>query len=76
MKTDDELEDGIGKYLKSEKFKEDFARQVELDTWGNNLPKVYMDEFGNIIEHWKDGTKNIIKAHDEVRKNLRRHNSE
>lgn len=54
--------DPIFEYLKSDKFREDFKRQVELDTWGNDLPKIYMDDNGDIIEHWKDGTKKILKS--------------
>jgi len=53
--------DPIGEYLKSEKFQKDFARRVEENTWGKGLPKIYMDKEGNIVEHWKDGTINIIK---------------
>lgn len=53
--------DSISEYIKSEKFQEDFIRQVEKDTWDKGLPKVYMDKEGNIVEHWKDGAINIIK---------------
>lgn len=54
-------DDIIGEYLRSEEFKESFKRQIEKDTWENNLPKVYMDDNGNIVEHWSDGTINILK---------------
>jgi hypothetical protein len=53
--------DPIHEYIKSDKFREDFRKRVEKDTWGNGLPKIYMDNDGNIVEHWKDGTINIIK---------------
>jgi hypothetical protein len=53
--------DPIHEYIKSDKFREDFRKKVEEDTWGNGLPKIYMDNDGNIVEHWKDGTINIIK---------------
>ena len=48
-------------YFKSEQFKEDFRKKVEQDTWEKGLPMIYMDENKNIVEHWKDGTINIIK---------------
>ena len=50
-------------YLKSEQFKEDFRKKVEEDTWEKGLPMIYMDENKNIVEHWKDGTINIIKKY-------------
>lgn len=53
--------DPVADYIKSEKFQEDFAKQVEKDTWGKGLPKIYMDKQGRIVEHWKDGTINILK---------------
>ena len=59
--------DKLHEYLKSDKFKEDFARQVEKDTWEKGLPKIYMKD-GNIVEHWKDGTINIIKTKEELKK--------
>jgi hypothetical protein len=58
--------DEVTKYLMSDKFKEDFAKQVEEDTWGQGLPKIYMDKEGNIIEHWKDGTINILKTKEQL----------
>ena len=54
-------------YFKSNKFKEDFRRglvphlKVEEDTWEKGLPMIYLDDNGNIVEHWKGGTINIIK---------------
>jgi hypothetical protein len=48
-------------YLKSEQFKEDFRKKIEEDTWEKGLPMIYMDENKNMVEHWKDGTINIIK---------------
>ena len=48
-------------YFKSEKFKEDFRKKVEEDTWEKGLPMIYIDENNNIVEHWKDGTINILK---------------
>ena len=48
-------------YFKSNKFKEDFRKKVEEDTWEKGLPMIYIDDNGNIVEHWKDGTIKIIK---------------
>ena len=48
-------------YFKSNKFKEDFRKKVEEDTWEKGLPMIYLDDDGNIVEHWKDGTIKIIK---------------
>ena len=47
-------------YFKSNKFKEDFRRglvphlKVEEDTWEKEKLMIYLDDNGNIVEHWKD----------------------
>jgi hypothetical protein len=41
--------------------KESFEELVKQETWDKGLPMYYMDDSGNIVEHWKDGTINIIK---------------
>ena len=51
-------------YFKSNKFKEDFRKKVEEDTWEKGKPMIYLDDNGNIVEHWKDGTIKIIKEDD------------
>jgi hypothetical protein len=56
------------KYLKSKKFRKAFAKQVEKDTWGKGLPKIYMDKNENIVRHWKDGRIEIIKTKEEWKK--------
>ena len=48
-------------YFKSDKFKEDFRKKVEEDTWEKGKPMIYLDDNGNIVEHFKDRTINIIK---------------
>ena len=48
-------------YFKSEKFKEDFRKKVEEDTWEKGLPMIYLDDNGNMVKHFKDGTIEIIK---------------
>lgn len=48
-------------YFKSNKFKEDFRKKVEEDTWEKGKPMIYLDDNGNIVEHWKDGIIKIIK---------------
>lgn len=58
----EEVEDRLElEYFKSEKFKKDFRKQVEEDTWEKERPMIYIDDNGNIVEHWKDGTIKIIK---------------
>lgn len=59
----DELEDNgsLFNILNSQEFRDSFARQVEEDTWGQGLPKVYMDKDGWVVKHWKDGTIEKIK---------------
>lgn len=42
-------------FFKSEAFREGFRKQVEKDTWERGLPKIYMDDEGWLVEHWKDG---------------------
>ena len=54
-------------YFKSEKFKKDFRKQVEEDTWQKGRPMIYMDKNKNIVEHWKDGTINIIKEYERIK---------
>ena len=59
-------------YFKSNKFKEDFRRglvphlKVEEDTWGKGKPMIYLDDNGNIIEYFKDGTIKIIKEDEHI----------
>ena len=61
------MKDEIENYLKSEQFTKDFQDIVEQDTWDKGLPKIYMDKEGNIVEHWKDGTINILKTKEELK---------
>jgi len=51
-------------YFQSEEFKENFRKKVEQETWEKGLPMIYLDENKNIVEHFKDGTINIIKKRD------------
>ena len=50
-----------GEYINSQEFKDSFRKQVEKDTWEKGLPMIYLDDNGNIVEHFKDGTIKIIK---------------
>jgi hypothetical protein len=54
----DDIEDSnkVSDIFNSEEFKESFRKRIEADTWGNDLPMVYMDSDGWIVKHWKDGT--------------------
>jgi hypothetical protein len=59
-------------YFKSEKFRKDFRKKVEQDTWEKDLPMVYLDENRNIVKHWKDGTIEIVgKAEDKIESELK-----
>ena len=57
----EEENDEFVEYLRSEKFQQDYRKQVEKDTWENGLPMVYMNEQGQIVKHWKDGKIEVIK---------------
>jgi hypothetical protein len=52
----DKEEEKLSKVLRSEQFKESFRKRVEEETWGKDLPLVYLDEDGWIVKHWKNGT--------------------
>lgn len=56
MPTDKETE-----YFQSKEFKDTIEKSIQRETWGKGLPRYYMDENKNIVEHWKDGTINILK---------------
>lgn len=58
-----EIEDNnrVKEGFELKKFKEDFRRQVEKDTWGNGLPMVYMNDDGWMVHHWSDGRIDMIK---------------
>jgi hypothetical protein len=49
----------------SEEFKKEFRKQVEKDTWGMGKPMFYMKD-GDIVEHWKDGTINVLHTKEEL----------
>jgi hypothetical protein len=56
-------EEKLANHLRSEQFRESFKKRVEEQTWGKDLPLVYLDENGWIVKHWKDGTiEKIQKA--------------
>ena len=62
-KSLDEMEDdgSIIDFFKSEEFRIGFSKLVEAETWGCGLPKIYLDNDGWIVEHWKNGTINRLK---------------
>jgi hypothetical protein len=47
--------------FESKEFKEAFRKQIEKDTWEQGLPKIYLDDEGWIVEHWKDGKIDRLK---------------
>lgn len=51
-------------YFRSKEFQEDFRKQVEKDTWDKDLPMVYLNEEGEIVRHYKDGTIEIVEKID------------
>jgi len=59
----DEIEDSgrVLEVLKSKEFQEAFRKQVEKDTWGNDLPMIYLDNEGWIVRHYKDGKIEKVK---------------
>lgn len=48
-------------FFQSKEFKEKIEKSIQKETWDKGLPRYYNDKEGNIVEHWKDGTINIIK---------------
>lgn len=66
-KSLDEMEDEglVSDFFRSDEFKESFRKQVEADTWEKGLPMIYMDENGDMIRHYKDGRKEIIRKKGE-----------
>ena len=55
-------------YLRSEQFIQDMAAAVKKDTWGKGFPMIYLDDNGNIVEHWENGTINILHTKEELDK--------
>lgn len=50
-----------GKVYASEEWKAQYQQHIIDITWGQNLPMVYLDDKGRIIEHWKDGRIKVLK---------------
>jgi uncharacterized protein (UPF0335 family) len=50
-----------GKHYSSEKFKDSYQQYIIDITWGQNLPMIYLDDNGRIVEHWKDGKIKVLK---------------
>lgn len=59
-------EERLEEYLKSKEFQKDIKKFIEQETWGKELPKIYLDKNGDIVEHWKDGTINVLKTKEEL----------
>jgi len=66
-KSLDEMEDSdtASDFFGSDEFKDSFRKQIEADTWGKGHPMIYMDENGDMIRHYKDGRKEIIRKKGE-----------
>lgn len=59
-------EDNIVEYFKSKEFRDGITKQIQKDTWDQGLPMVYMNDKGQIVEHWKDGKIKIIKDNEKI----------
>jgi hypothetical protein len=55
------MKESIKQILKSKKFQDLFKKRVENNTWGNDLPMVYLNENDEIVNHWKNGKIEVIK---------------
>lgn len=53
-------------YLKSDNFRNEIAKTIEKDTWDKGMPMIYKDKDGNIVEHWKNGTINILYYKENI----------
>lgn len=60
MSNEDEEDQILEDYLKSEQFSIDMEKEINANTWDLGLPKVYSKD-GWLIKEWKDGTKHKIK---------------
>lgn len=57
----EELEDEFElEFLRSNEFNKNLTKHIESETWGNGLPKIYLNENNEIVEHFKDGTINVL----------------
>ena len=48
-------------YFNSKEFKDNMIKIIEEDTWDKGLPKIYLNDKDEIIEHYKNGTIKILK---------------
>lgn len=49
------------KMFNSKEFKKLFIKEIEKSTWNKGLPKIYMNNKGQIVKHYKNGKIEIIK---------------
>lgn len=56
-KSFDEMEEdgSLSEFFNSKEFKDGVKKIIEEDTWDRGLPKIYLDNDGWIVKHWKDG---------------------
>lgn len=50
-----------GKVYASEEWKAQYQQHIIDITWGQNLPMVYLDDNGRVVEHWKNGRIKVLK---------------
>lgn len=53
----------------SDKKVEEFSKIIREETWDKGIPMVYMNKYGQVVRHWKDGTIEIIKDLGDEAKN-------
>lgn len=56
-----EEEGSLSTFFNSEYFKDMVRVSIEKSTWDVGKPMIYQNTEGQIVEHWKDGTINILK---------------
>lgn len=45
---------------------EQFLKKVISETWGLGLPRIYLNDDGDLIEHWENGDIIILKSSQEI----------
>jgi hypothetical protein len=53
--------DAIADFINSPEGRAIIRKGIEDDTWGKGRPMIYMNKERQIVEHWKDGTINVIE---------------
>lgn len=51
----------VFKKVYSHKLNDEIKSIIKKETWGNNIPMVYMDQNKNLVKHYRNGNIVIIK---------------